>query len=212
MTRNFAQETVALLCNDSERMACLRTAQELHLPDWYIVAGFVRNLIWDRVVDVGPRTNLADVDVAFYDPEDLSVEAELDITRRLSERLPHARWEVKNQARMHFRNRHPQYQSTLDAISYYPELQTCVGVRLEPNDEILLAAPFGLSHNWDGTVAINRKAGYSPVVAAERVLKKRWLEIWPLLRLQGDDLNLAIDLDAQVSKSIGTLDGSFRKS
>lgn len=192
MEVSLEQETVALFRADPERLACLQAVRQLRLPDWYIVAGFVRNAIWDHIACKGARSEMADVDVAFFDRNDTSLEAEQVIAQRLSESLPNIKWDVKNQARMHLRNGHRQYQSTLDAVTCYPELQTCVGVRLEHDGRIAVAAPYGIARNWDGTVTINPKAGYPPAIAAQRVAWKRWLQIWPALRLDGFELNLAI--------------------
>ena len=41
------QDILDLIAKDEWMMGVLRTARSLHLPDWMIGAGFVRNKVWD---------------------------------------------------------------------------------------------------------------------------------------------------------------------
>ena len=68
---------------------------------------------------------------------------------------PDVIWEVRNQVRMHIRHNHKPYTSTTEAISYWVEIPTCVGVRLNQDDTLAFTAPFGLEHNWSLEVRIN---------------------------------------------------------
>jgi len=47
---------------DRYRMNILSIVSSLKLPDWYIGAGFVRNLVWDHLHNF-PSTPLNDIDV-----------------------------------------------------------------------------------------------------------------------------------------------------
>lgn len=53
-------------------MDMLRAARACDLPDWLVGAGILRNLVWDEMHTGFDPANLRDVDVAFYDPGDLS--------------------------------------------------------------------------------------------------------------------------------------------
>jgi uncharacterized protein len=85
---------------------------------------------------------------------------------------------------MHLRNGHPPYQNAADAISYYPELAACIGVRLTENDALEVIAPHGIEHGWALTIMPNPKTGYPHSVVRERAANKHWLDIWPALRLE----------------------------
>ncbi|WP_334189543.1 nucleotidyltransferase family protein [Noviherbaspirillum sp.] len=177
-------KTEMLIRADMWRMDCLELVRDVGLPDWMIVAGFVRNLIWDHLHGRDVYTLLNDVDVAFFDPADLSADTEQRIESHLKAVRPAVRWQVRNQARMHLRNGHRPYRSSADAISYYPELPTCIGVRLTGNDAVEVIAPHGMEHCWTGTIRPNSRTGYPISVVRERVTNKRWLEIWPALRME----------------------------
>lgn len=44
-----SERILAWIRQDRWRMAALRQAREAALPDWWLAAGFVRNLVWDRL-------------------------------------------------------------------------------------------------------------------------------------------------------------------
>jgi hypothetical protein len=173
-----------LIRADAFRMECLTAARSTALPDWLIVAGFVRNLIWDHLHRRYPRTPLNDVDLAYFDRTDLSADSERHIEARLVERNPEIRWQVRNQARMHIGNGHAPYRSTSDAISYFPELATCIGASLQDDGQVDIVAPHGINHSWALTIRANPKAGYPPSLVADRAAQKRWFDIWPDLRIE----------------------------
>ena len=56
----------AMLRRDKQRMRLLQAVRALQLPDCFIAAGFVRNMVWDALHDY-PLTPLNDVDVIYYD-------------------------------------------------------------------------------------------------------------------------------------------------
>ena len=173
-----------LIRADAWRMDCLETARAAGLHDWLIAAGFVRNLIWDRLHGKPIATPLNDVDVVYFDASDLSTDTEQRIEANLATTRPDMRWQVRNQARMHLRNGHPPYKNTEDAISYYPELETCIGVRLSSDGNVQVVAPHGIEQHWALTIQPNPKSAYAMSVIERRATEKHWLEIWPQLRLK----------------------------
>ncbi len=165
-----------LLC-DKKRMAILAAVATLDLPDGYVAAGFVRNLIWDDLHRHDEATPLNDVDVIYFD-ETERLRPEL-IEQQLRQVLPEVNWEVKNQAVMHRRNGDRPYTSTADAMTFWPEKETAVGVRLTGDREIELSAPFGIDSLLTGRLTHNPKR--SRALFDERVRSKKWLERWPRL-------------------------------
>lgn len=176
--------TEALLRADTTRWRCLTATQALGLPDGWIVAGFLRNLVWDHRFDT--RTGLNDVDVVYFDPVDLGRAGEQQLEALLAEAEPQVCWQVRNQARMHLRHGHVPYRDCLDAISRYPECETAVGVRLGPNGALEWLLPFGLEHNWAGTLTANPTVPLP--VFQHRVQQKQWLAIWPELRVAVEEV------------------------
>ena len=63
-----------------------------------ISAGAVRSAVWDHLHGYEKRSPLADIDLGFYDPDDLCEEHERAIGRGLQEALPTETWDAKNQA------------------------------------------------------------------------------------------------------------------
>ena len=162
-------------------MIQLRAVRELALPDWCIAAGFVRNRVWDHLHGISPPRAPADIDVLYYDRADLSKETEQAFEAHLNRLLP-APWQVRNQARMHVWKGLPQHKSTADAITYWLETVTAVGVRLEADDSLTVIAPLGTD---DLLGLCCRPTGFGRRQRAEydeRIASKRWRELWPRVR------------------------------
>ncbi|WP_303806513.1 nucleotidyltransferase family protein [Aeromonas rivipollensis] len=171
--------TEALLRADPLRMACLWAARELALPDWALGAGFVRNLIWDHLHQKAEPTPLNDIDLIYLDPGDPEGADEREHEAWLAARVPGQHWEVRNQARMHMRQRVPPFASSLEALSHWVEVPTCIGVRLLANDEFEWLAPHGFGHNWSLQVSANPRCRQESRIFIDRIRDKQWQRIWP---------------------------------
>ena len=174
--------TTQLLLRDTFRMNCLKTARQLKLKDCYLAAGFLRNAIWDHLHALPEMTPLNDIDLVYFDATDSSEATEQRLAQRLNHLLPSAGWEVRNQARMHIRHGHRPYQNTAEGIAQWPEVATCVGVRLEDDDSLSFCAPFGLEQNWSLQLKLN-SYNPKPQLFAQRMQQKNWLTLWPKLRI-----------------------------
>ncbi|MDO6620594.1 MULTISPECIES: nucleotidyltransferase family protein [unclassified Shewanella] len=161
-----------------QQVAALFT--ELNITDWYIAAGFVRNLVWDKQHQIAPSA-LTDIDVIYYCSKQTSAYRDKLIEKALSERIK-LPWSVKNQARMHKRNHHPAYTSTLDAMCYWPEQQTAVAVKLDNDGKLVLKALFGYENLFSLSVSYNPNADKH--VFMERVASKPWFKQYPKLSLE----------------------------
>lgn len=163
-------------------MLALRTAQQLALNDWCLAAGFVRNLVWDRLHGFADVTPLNDIDVIYFDQQDVSVATEKHLEQRLSAlaRLP---WSVKNQARMHMMHDHPPYLSSSDAMSYWVETETVIGATLSQDGRVELVAPLSTVELFEFSITPNPRHG-CPEVMLERAESKGWLIRWPRLQLK----------------------------
>lgn len=124
------EDITQLLKKDAWRMSVLKAAETLHLPDWWIGAGFLRNAIWDAIEgNESPPTR--DVDLVYFDKSTTEPEIDWAYDKKMSADFPFADWEVRNQARMHYVNGFAPYTSTADGIAHWVETATCVAVKLE---------------------------------------------------------------------------------
>lgn len=171
------------LTQDPMRMRALHLARELRLPDWCIAAGFVRNLVWDRLHGFDIPTPLDDIDLVYFDPQHLAREQDRQIEQTLAAVDPSLPWSVRNQARMHERNGDAPYQSTIDAMSYWVEQETAVGARLDSSGNIEIVSAFGLDGLLARRITPNRRKRNSAMEFSARLARKNWLWIWPDLRV-----------------------------
>jgi hypothetical protein len=172
----------AVLLQSPRVMEVLRAVRALALADAYVAAGFVRDTYWAyRHAAVHARDQ--DIDVVFFDPGS-SPAADEALAARLAAALPGVRWEVTNQAHVHtWYERYSgvaiaRLASTLDGIAMWPEVATCVGVRLREGETLDVAAPHGLEDllamRWRPNPCCPDRAAY-----ARRLTEKRIQQTWP---------------------------------
>ena len=172
----------AMVRADAGLMACLRAARSLELPDWYLAAGCIRNLVWDRLHGYSEPSGAQDIDLVYFDPAS-PPERDLDLEHQLNRAYP-AGWEVVNQAHVHRWYRGPQgdpitqLKSTLDGLSRWPEQATCIGLRLDAKDVLKLAAPCGLEDLFALRWRRNPRFADSATVL-RRAEEKRVAARWP---------------------------------
>ena len=171
------------LIADADRLYLLRTLANRHLPDAWLAAGFVRNLVWDRLHGHAESTPLADLDVIYFDAADCRPERDREIEALLAAQAPGWPWSVKNQARMHLRNGDRPYRDCRDAMAHWPEVETALAVRLTAEGEIEVVSPFA----QEGLFALHLTPNPwrpRPEAFRQRVATKGWLRRWPRLRIQ----------------------------
>ena len=161
-------------------MAALRAVNSLDLSDWLIAAGFVRNLMWGNVF--GQNVSINDIDVIYFCPQDISRDRDLMLEQRLHGLEPDFLWSVKNQARMHLKHGDVPYQSTIDAMQYWPEKETSIGVKLDHLGNVVVRHCFDLCLQFNGSITHN--TARSIEVFNGRIADKGWLDIWPALQVK----------------------------
>jgi uncharacterized protein len=165
-------------------MAILRLAETLDLPDCWIGAGFVRNVIWDALHYRPWSPSYGDIDVVYFDTDHLDPDHDTRIETRLKSSMPKTPWSVKNQARMHGANGDPPYADTPDALRHWPEACTAIAVRSIAS-RVELLAPFGVSDLLSLIVAPTPAFVHKIGIYRSRVAQKRWAQRWPKLRIKG---------------------------
>jgi uncharacterized protein len=147
----YRQDLTQLIQATPWLMAILETVRRCNPPDWLVGAGVMRNLVWDHLHQYQTPTPLADIDVIFFDPQDVRPERDRLVQQQLAQHLPHVPWEATNQAAVHlwyedeFGFSVPALHSSEEAVGTWPETATSVAVRLLSTGEIYIVAPCGLS-------------------------------------------------------------------
>lgn len=186
------RELCDLVEASQQLMRALRAVRESGLPDAWIGAGVLRDVVWDQRYGHGFDFSRArDIDVAFFDPTDLTRDNDDHATARLASIWAEPPWEAKNQAAVHtwYPNRFggdpvPALASIADAVATWPEYATAVAVRLDADGHIAVCAPHGLDDLLEGTWQRN-PTRVSLEVSRQRLARHRPAERWPRVRVVG---------------------------
>lgn len=176
------QQLITWLKDSAFHTDLLTVVARLSLPDCYIAAGFVRNLVWDKRHGLAAMTPLNDVDVVYFDDTESDFNAYLDYEAQLRAICPHISWQVRNQALMHHRNGDRPYHHTLDAMSFWPEYETAVAARISAHHQYEVIAAFGFASLFDLSITPNPER--HPSISAKRIHDKDWLTRWPKLTVK----------------------------
>lgn len=175
------EKVIQLVKQDPLRVQALDCVKQLDLPQCYLAAGFVRNLVWDHLHDKRILTPLNDIDVIYFDSDEVDDSRYLDLELHLSQIMPDVRWQVRNQARMHIRNGDQPYQDIVDAMSYWPEKETAVAIRKLSEHRYQCISAFGFESLFELDVTYNPKR--RRLEFEERLEAKEWLTHWPKLNV-----------------------------
>lgn len=180
-------ELAAIVRADAGLMHVLTTVRALDLPDWRLVSGAVYQAVWNARTGRPAGYGVRDYDLAYFDASDLSYEAEDVVIKRVAAAFDEpfrSQVEVRNQARVHlwFQNRfgepYAPLHSTDEALGRFVAPTFAVGVRLEADDRLSIAAPFGLDDVFALTIRPNPNRpvarGWAKAVDSARA---RWPEL-----------------------------------
>ncbi|WP_295243772.1 nucleotidyltransferase family protein [uncultured Brevundimonas sp.] len=180
-------ELAAIVRADAGLMHVLTTVRALDLPDWRLVSGAVYQAVWNARTGRPAGYGVKDYDLAYFDASDLSYEAEDAVIKRVAAAFDEpvrSQVEVRNQARVHlwFQNRfgepYAPLSSTDEALGRFVAPTFAVGVRLEADGSLSVAAPFGLDDVFALTIRPNPNRpvaeGWAKAVDSARA---RWPEL-----------------------------------
>ena len=173
-------------------MRVLTVVRALNLPDWLVMSGAVYQRVLNHLTDREPDYGIRDYDLGYFDPSDISYDAEDMVIRRVAaafEEPLKSIVEVRNQARVHvwfeahFGEAYTPLSCTAEALERFVAPMFAVGVRLEAGDRLHIEAPFGLADLFALRLRPNplRPFGGFDRVAAN-VLRR-----WPELRVEIGD-------------------------
>jgi len=143
---------VGIVRADPGLMHVLKTVRDQDLPDWRVFSGAVYQSVWNVLTGRPAGYGVRDYDVGYYDP-DTSWDSEDAVIKRVASAFAEpfrGKVEVRNQARVpiwfpaHFGEAYDPLSGTDEALARFVAPAFAVGVRLEADDRISVAAPFGL--------------------------------------------------------------------
>ena len=177
---------VEIIRADPGLMHVLTTVRGLGLNDWRVFSGAVYQSVWNAVTGRRVGYGRKDYDLGYFDP-DTSWDAEDAVIKRVAAAFDEpfrTDVEVRNQARVplwfmdRFGEPYEALTGTDEALPRFVAPAFAVGVRLEADDTISIAAPFGLEDVFSMTLRPNPNRplanGWDKVVASARA---RWPEL-----------------------------------
>ena len=180
-----AATMIALLSAEPWLCRALAAVARSGLPDAWIGAGVLRDVVWGQRHGRFDPAGVNDIDVAFFDPGCLSRERDLQAQEALAG-LAQLPWEATNQAAVHTwyhtyfgGSPVPPFASVHEAVATWPETATCVAVRHRPGDgELEVCAPYGLADLLGGIWRAN-PVRVTPDISTARLARQRVRARWP---------------------------------
>jgi hypothetical protein len=185
----LARRLETILRDAPSLMRVMQTVRGLGLPDWLIFSGAIYQRVLNHLTGRDPDYGIKDYDLGYFDPADLSYEAEDVVIRRVAAAFePPLREmvEVRNQARVHlwfegkFKEPYAPLRDSAEALSRFTSTTFAVGARLEPDGRMTVVAPFGLEDVFALRLRpnpIRRTTGFQRTAEAAQAR-------WPELRIE----------------------------
>lgn len=189
--KEYRDRLKEIVLSDPRLGHILRAAREVNAPAWVVGAGAIRSTVWDFQHGYTAPTPLEDLDLAYFDDQDLGEETERAIEHELEQRFSEIPWDVHNQADVHlwynekFGLPIPPLRSIEDAIGTWPETSSAVAVRLTDEDDLVVVAPFGLRDLFEMILRRNPRL-VSRELFLQRLADKKIRETWPKVRVIDD--------------------------
>ncbi len=155
------KEFVSILKRNKDLMKILDYISELKLPNFYIAAGSIFQTIWNYYDKKPLNYGIKDIDIIYYDSENISKNYEEELERKITEYFKsinlNYEFDVHNEARMHLWKKENenkninQYKNSEDAIDQWIATVHAVGITII-NNRIYVYAPYGLSDIFSKTI------------------------------------------------------------
>jgi hypothetical protein len=167
-------------------MRVLATTRDLALPDWLIFSGAIYQPVWNHLTGRPLEHGLKDYDLAYFDPSDISYEAEDGVIRKVAAAFDaplRTMVEARNQARVHlwfedhFGEPYPPLNCSAEALDRFTAPAFAVGARLVADDQIEIVAPFGLKDLFALRLRPNPDRPSPAFARTAQSVQRRWPEI-----------------------------------
>ncbi len=187
MVDNYKEKIIEIINNNQQFLDYLKTIRCYTQETLWIGGGFIRTIVWDYCHQHKYPTEFIDIDVFYYQPNNLQKSQDIIIENYLHRIYPNAHWSVKNQARMHLHNNDKQYKSLEDALSKFPDTASTIAVRLLDNDEFSFIAPYGFNDLFSLVVRPTPTCQHSSLYLDKyrsRIIQKGWKRKWVKLNIE----------------------------
>ncbi|WP_053367655.1 nucleotidyltransferase family protein [Bacillus sp. FJAT-27245] len=156
------------------------------LGEYYIGAGAVTQAVWNEISGYHPQYGIGDMDIVYFNGDDLTEEGEKSIETRIQSMLQPFPFkiDVKNEARVHlwyekkFGYRIKPYTSLEAAIDTWPTTATAIGIRKDEKGTYTVYAPYGLGDMFGMIVRANKVQITKEIYEAKAF---KWKSKWPAL-------------------------------
>jgi uncharacterized protein len=164
-------------------LEALHRARDVMSAPWCIAAGAVRSLAWNSLHGF-PLLPPAELDLVYFDASCPRAQ-DADVAARLARSIDAFEWDVVNQAHAHTLSGVPDsapFVSLEHAMACWPETATAVGLCLDPEGELQVIAPHGLSDLF-GLILRPSPFLRNPHAFQQRLEQKAFVRRWPLLQV-----------------------------
>lgn len=159
-----------------------------NIPNAWIGAGVIFQNVWNIMHDYELNTYIKDIDVLYWDDNDLSWESENNIICALTDSVSEMSvpLDVKNIARIHlwYEQRFGipivKYRSVHESVSTWPVIGACMAIRLREG-QLEFIAPYGFQDMFSLRVRPN-KVLVNQTIYEDKAVK--WKEQWPKLSIE----------------------------
>lgn len=180
---------IEIVESNEELMKVFEVLDEISLTQYYVGAGAIAQSIWNKVTDKHQNYGISDVDIVYYNSDNLTEDEEKRIAAEIKERIPEfpLKVDVKNEARVHLWYKEKfgydiePYKSLEDAVNSWPTTATSLGIRREDQNEWVVYAPFGIDDIFDLKVVSNSRQ-----ITEEIFMQKveKWTGKWEELSVE----------------------------
>lgn len=158
------------------------------LPNAWVGAGIIFQNVWNVIHGYELNTYIKDIDVLYWDENDLTWAAENSHIRSFTETFSNSSipFDIKNIARVHlwyeerFGIPKAQYHSIQESISTWPVIGACMAMRMN-RGQLEFIAPYGFQDMFSLRVRPN-KVLVNQTIYEDKALK--WQEQWPKLSIE----------------------------
>ena len=184
MSHELTARLAEILRADALAWAALERAEQLKLPDCWIVSGCLYQAVWNAIEGKTSGYGVKDVDLVYFDAADLSYEAEDAVIRRAAPAFAGlaAPAEIRNQARVHlwyperFGAPYPKLRRATESLLYYASRTHAVAAQLTDSGALEIEAPFGLDDIFAMRITPNPALDNRATYEAKAARAKR---LWP---------------------------------
>jgi uncharacterized protein len=182
----LVERLTAIVRGAPSLMQVLTTIRALDLPDWLMMSGAVYQRVLNALTGRPPDYGVRDYDLGYFDASDISYDAEDAVIRRVAAAFVEplrSVVEVRNQARVHvwfeghFGEPYTPLLCTAEALERFVSPMFAVGVRLDLDDRMHVAAAFGLADLFALRLQPNPRRPSASFVRVTTAVTRRWPEV-----------------------------------